>query len=69
MLEASVLQGLAELRNKNSAVVEVTENEFVSYMRDKGVPDWKIEVHLLALKAGTQIGGSDGFRICLKKHE
>lgn len=63
-----ILQGLAELKNKNPTVVEVTENEFVSYMQNKGIPDWEIEVHLLALKAGTQIGVGK-FRICLKKHE
>lgn len=63
---ASVLQGLAELKNKNPAVIEVTEDEFVSHMRNKGVPEWEIGVHLFALKAGTQIGGPDGFRICLK---
>lgn len=64
--DASVLQGLAELRNKTPNVIEVTENEFVSSMRKNGVPDWKIEVHLLALRAGTQMSVSNGNRVSLR---
>ena len=66
-MTAAVLQGLAELRNKNPEIIELTKEEFIQGAKLRGWSQFDIDISVKFLEAGTQIDAGNGKRIVLKQ--
>lgn len=66
-MSAAVLQGLAELKNPNPEIIELTKEEFIQGAKLRGWNQFDIDISVKFLEAGTQIDAGNGKRIVLKR--
>jgi hypothetical protein len=64
---AALHAALAEMKNKNPDIIELTEQEFRDGAKARGWDGFNIDISVMAMKAGAQVDAGNGKRIVLKK--
>jgi len=64
---AALYAALAEMKNPNPDIIELTEQEFRDGAKIRGWDQFNIDISVMAMKAGAQVDAGNGKRITLRK--
>lgn len=64
---AALYAALAEMKNPNPDIIELTEQEFREGAKIRGWDQFNIDISVMAMKAGAQVDAGNGKRIALKQ--
>jgi hypothetical protein len=66
---AALHAALAEMKNPNPNVIELTEQEFRDGAKARGWDQFSIDISVMTMKAGAQVDAGNGNRIVLRTKE
>jgi hypothetical protein len=64
---AALYAALAEMKNPNPDIIELTEQEFSEGAKIIGWDQFNIDISVMAMKAGAQVDAGNGVRLVLRK--